>query len=244
MIYSSRQNALIKEIASLKDKKYRQKLGLYLAEGVKMVNEAVRYNADVKYVVSTSAALSSLNVGDTRVIEVTDDVFSFISDAETPQGALAVIKIPCGDIKPPKGNALLLDGVADPGNMGTIIRTAAAFGFNDLYLINCVDPYGCKVVRASMSGIYFVNVYKTNVADAFEALRDVNVIVADMNGKDLNDFSVDGKRCVVIGNEANGVSDVVKNKADFVVGIPMAERSESLNAGVAAAIMMYKLKTI
>ena len=242
MVYSSKQNAVIKEIASLKDKKYRNKLRLYIAEGVKMVNEAVDAGVSINKVVATSEVLPLIKKGNFQIIEVTNEVFSYLSDETTPQGALAVINIPSEEIKAPKGNSLILDGVADPGNMGTIIRTANAFGFTDLYLLNCVDPYSNKAVRASMSGIYFVNIYKTDLESALKVLNGVEIIVADMGGENLDNFSTDKKLSIVVGNEANGVSEKVKAIANKVVGIPMNENSESLNVAVASAIMMYKLK--
>ena len=242
MVYSSKQNAIIKEIASLKDKKYRNKLCLYIAEGVKMVNEAIEAGVSIKQVVVTSDVLPLIKKGDYQIVEVTNDVFSYLSDETTPQGALAVINIASKEVCAPKGNSLILDGVSDPGNMGTIIRTANAFGFNDIYLINCVDPYSNKAVRASMSGIYFVNVYKTDLETTLKALEGVEIIVADMGGENLDNFTLDKKLCIAVGNEANGVSDAVKSVANKIVGIPMSANSESLNVAVASAIMMYKLK--
>ena len=242
MVYSSKQNALIKTIASLKDKKHRQKLGLFIAEGVKMVNEAVKAGVSIKYVVATSKVLGEIISGNYTLIEVTNEVFNYVSDESTPQGALAVIEIKNSVVKSPKNNALLLDGVQDPGNMGTIIRTANAFGYNDIYLINCVDPYSNKAVRASMSGIYFVNLYKTNYETAFNALKGVEIIVADMGGVSLTNYKAPNPHCIVVGNEANGVSSQVKSVASAVVGIPMNENTESLNVAVASAIMMYNLK--
>ena len=242
MVYSSKQNALIKEIASLKDKKYRNKLRLYVAEGIKMVNEAINSGVSIKYVVAVSNIVNEIQQGDYTLIEVTPEVFSYISDETTPQGALAVLNITNKEVLPPKNNALILDGVSDPGNMGTIIRTANAFGYTDLYLINCVDPYSNKAVRASMSGIYFVNVYKTDLQTCLKALSGVEIIVADMGGENLDNFTTNKKHCIVVGNEANGVSKEVKAVANKVVGIPMLANSESLNVAVASAIMMYKLK--
>lgn len=244
MIYSSKQNTAIKEIASLKDKKYRNKLGLYVAEGIKMVNEAIKYGVKVKIVVATSEALEYITKGDYKLMEVTKEVFSYVSDENTPQGALAVIEIPANNVVSPSGNALLLDGVSDPGNMGTIIRTAVAFGYNDIYLVGCVDPYSPKVVRASMSGIYFVNLYKTDVQTALNAISGLDVIVADMGGENLDGYENSNRHCIVVGNEANGVSDFVKQNATKIIGIPMIEKSESLNVAVASAIMMYKLKKL
>ena len=242
MVYSSKQNPLIKEIASLKDKKHRQNLGLYIAEGVKMVNEAIDSNQPIKYLVVTEETLPLIKQTSAEVLVVTSNVFSYISEEMTPQGALVVIKIPNLTCKKPTRNAIVLDGVSNPGNMGTIIRTANAFGYKDIYLINCVDPYSGKTVRSSMSGIYFVNLYKTSVSELKLVLDGYKIIVADMSGENLDNFKVDGNFAIVVGNEANGISKEMFEIADTVVSIPMDDSAESLNVAVASSIMMYKLK--
>ncbi len=242
MVYSSKQNPLIKEIASLKEKKYRLKLGLYMAEGIKMVNEAIVNDLPIKYIVATNEALVEIKPNNAEVIVVTSEVFSYLSEEMTPQGAMAVIKISNIDLKSPTGNALILDGVSNPGNMGTIIRTANAFGFKDIYLINCVDVYNGKTIRASMSGIFFVNLYKTEYQQLKTLLKGYKIVVADMAGESLDDFSIDGNLAIVVGNEGNGVSKEMLEMADSVVSIPMQENSESLNVAVACSIMMYKLR--
>ena len=242
MIYTSKQNPIIKEIASLKDKKYRQKLGLYIAEGIKMVNEAVKYNVAIDKIVATQDAVNSINPSSFPTIIVSNDVFKYLSDETTPQGALAVIKINSERVKAPKNNALILDGVQDPGNMGTIIRTACALGYYDLYLINTVDPYSSKVVRASMSGIYFANLYKCSLDECLNALKGYKIVVADMCGESLDNYKIDKNFAIAVGNEANGVSNELTSNADVVLKIPMESRSESLNVAIASAIMMYKLK--
>ena len=242
MVYSSKQNPLIKEIASLKDKKHRNALGLYIAEGVKMVNEAIENGLPIKYVVATETALSSIIPNGYEVLTVTDSVLSYLSEEMTPQGALAVIKIPNLEVKKPNGKAVVLDGVSNPGNVGTIIRTANAFGYKDIYLINCADPYSGKTVRSSMSGIYFVNLYKTSYEELKTVLNGYKIIVADMSGESLDEFKIDGNFAIVVGNEGNGISKEMFDMADSVVKIPMDEHSESLNVAVASSIMMYKLR--
>ena len=242
MVYSSKQNPLIKEIASLKDKKHRYNLGLYIAEGVKMVNEAIINGLPIKYVVATETALPSITHGDYELLTVTDSVLSYLSEEMTPQGALAVIKIPNLEVKKPSGNAIVLDGVSNPGNVGTIIRTACAFGYKDIYLINCADPFSGKTVRSSMSGIYFVNLYKTSYEEIKTILNGYKIIVADMSGESLDDFIKPKNFAIVVGNEGNGISKEMFDIADCVVKIPMDENSESLNVAVASSIMMYKLK--
>lgn len=242
MVYSSKQNPLIKEIASLKEKKHRLKLGLYLAEGIKMVNEAIVNDLPIKYIVATKEALKEIKPNNAEVLIVTNEVFSYISEEMTPQGAMAVIKIENLGLKAPTSNALILDGVSNPGNMGTIIRTANAFGFKDVYLINCVDVYNGKTIRASMSGIFFVNLYKTEYSEIKDLFKGYKIVVADMSGESLDNFSVNGNVAIVVGNEGNGVSKQMLEMADSVVSIPMEDTSESLNVAVACSIMMYKLR--
>ncbi len=241
MIYSSKQNALIKKIASLKDKKGRREHGLYIVEGVKMVTEAIKYGQDISYIVVSQKADFTFQTS-AEILTVTEQVFSYLSDETTPQGVLAVVKIPDLSLKKPSGNAIILDGIQDPGNMGTIIRTATACGYSDIYLLSCVDPYSPKAVRASMSGIYFVNAIKCEVEDIKNLLSGYEIIVADFGGKNLFDYKPSSNFAIVIGNEGNGVSQAVKSMADTVLTIPMDSKIESLNASVACALMMYNLK--
>lgn len=242
MVYTSTQNALIKNIASLKDKKQRALQGLYIAEGIKMVSEAVKFNKDIVYIVCVSEMLNSIPKTSAQIIEVSEKVYKFISDEVTPQGVLAVIKMPSLEVKAPSGNCLLLDGVSDPGNLGTIIRTACAFGYNDIYMLNCADAFSNKVVRASMSGIYNVNLYKGDILSIKNALKDYSVIAGDIKGENLDTFTKPSKVCIAVGNEANGLSSDVKELASNIVTIKMEQNQESLNVAIACAILMYKLK--
>lgn len=239
---TSKQNALIKEIRSLSDKKFRDKLGLFVVEGIKPVNEAVALSMPVRTVICTEKAFSQLKLLDVQAQLVTDEVLKSVSEEVTPQGALAVVQKPCTPVQAPNGSCLLLDDVSDPANVGAIIRTAAASGYNDVYLTeNCADAYSQKSVRASMGGIFRTRVMRADV-DTLLSVIDLPIYVADMNGDNV--FSHDAKErlCLVIGNEGHGVSEVVKGKADFTVKIPMENGMESLNAAVSAGILMYSLK--
>ena len=178
-----------------------------------------------------------------KTVCVSDDVFKFLSDEKTPQGVLCRVKIPDTAPKTPTGSCLLLDGVADPGNVGTIIRTANAAGYNDVYLTSdCADVFSPKCVRSSMSGVFFTNIHVGTREEIFSALADMPVIVADMDGENAFSFKAPEKYALVIGNEANGVSSEIRQKAAYTVKIPMRETQESLNAGVSAGILMYLLK--
>ena len=238
---TSKQNQLIKKIRSLDNKKFRDLEGLYVVEGIKMVNEAVKLGQKIEYIVCTESASSLVSAGNFEITTVTDEIFEYLSTEVTPQGALAVISKPSYLLKAPSDSCLLLDGVSDPANVGAIIRTAVASGYKDLYLVGCADAYSPKAVRASMSGIYGVNVYTCTHEELFGVLN-MPIIVADMGGENVFSFDKKERFCLVIGNEAHGVSQTVRDKASFIVSIPMGKGMESLNASVSAGILMYALK--
>ena len=240
---SSTQNTLIKEIRSLKDKKFRDKLGVFVLEGIKPVREAIALNLSIREIICTENTCQELLGCGYRVEVVSEQVFKSISEEVSPQGVLAIVyKMPC-DIVKAQGNSLLLDGVSDPANVGAIIRTAAASGFNNVYLTNtCSDSYSQKAVRSSMSGIFRVKVMRGDIDEILSAIS-CPLVIADMDGQDVFDMDVKGDVCLVIGNEANGVSDYLKNKANLTVKIPMKNGVESLNAAVSAGILMYALTT-
>ncbi|MBQ7879019.1 MAG: RNA methyltransferase [Clostridia bacterium] len=178
-----------------------------------------------------------------KTVFVSDEIFGRISDEKTPQGVLCRVKIPQAPLQPPTGACLVLDGVADPGNLGAIIRTANAAGYKEIYLTrDCADAYSPKSVRASMSGVFFTTLYHADREEILSVVRETGVIVADMQGENLFSFTAPEKFALVIGNEANGVSDAFKNAAKHTVKIPMERTQESLNAAVSAGILMYNLK--
>ena len=235
---TSRQNEFVKRVASLKDKKYRAAYGEYIIEGVKQVREAIACGQDVGHiVVSESYAGDVFDAG--KTVCVSDGVFAKLSEESSPQGILAVLKLPKNPLRPPEGNCLLLDGVSDPGNLGTIIRTANAAGYGEIYLLGCADPYAPKCVRSAMSGIFFVDLFR--ISETGMLFEGVPLICADMGGENVFSLQKKKKFCLVIGNEANGVSESVRRQCAFTVRIPMRGSCESLNAGVSAGILMYEL---
>lgn len=179
---------------------------------------------------------------DDSAIRVSDEVFARLSDEKTPQGILCVVKIPEKPLCPPRESCLFLDGISDPGNMGAIIRTANAAGYRELYLAECTDPYSPKSVRASMSGVFFVNLYTGTRKEILSALTGVPILAADMDGENIFSFSPPEKYVLAIGNEANGISEEVFKAAEYTIKIPMQASQESLNAAVSAGIAMYVLK--
>ncbi|MCM1546251.1 MAG: RNA methyltransferase [Clostridiales bacterium] len=238
MVISSKSNPTIKRISSLAEKKYRKLYGQFIVESVKAVDECLSSGMQVEEIVCTQ------NLADKypSAIVVTDELFERISTEKTPQGVLAVAKLPQNSAIAPRGSCLLLDRLQDPGNIGTIIRTANAAGYEDIYLVNCADPYSPKAVRASMGGVFYVNLHESGYDEVFEALKGIPLICADMSGEDIFAFGAPERFCLCIGNEGDGVSDTVVENSAYKVKIPMRETCESLNAGVSAAVAMYVLK--
>lgn len=238
MVITSKSNPLIKTVLSLADKKYRRQTGLYLVEGTKPVKECLSSGCAVEKIICTAEHENSFP----NAVLVSDAIFKSISSEKTPQGVIAVVKMPESTLKPPEGKCLLLDCLQDPGNIGAVIRTANAAGYGEIYLINCTDPYSPKAVRASMSGIFHVKLYFGSREEILGALSGVPIICADMDGEDIFSFKPPEKYCLCIGNEGSGISSEVRSKAAYTVKIPMRETCESLNAAVSAGIAMYALK--
>lgn len=238
MVIQSKLNPTVKKIISLQDKKYRKQYGEYLVEGIKPVNECINAGKEVVKVVCTEEYASDFE----NAFVVSKAVFEYMSTEKTPQYVMAVVKLPSTALSVPSGKVLLLDRLQDPGNLGTIIRTANAAGYNDIYLINCTDPFSPKCVRASMSGIFFVNLHIGSFGDVLTVLKDIPFICADMDGENIFEFMPPSSYCLCIGNEGNGISDEIINKATYKVRIPMDESCESLNAAISAGIAMYQLK--
>ena len=140
---------------------------------------------------------------------------------------------------------LVLDRISDPGNLGTIIRTAAATGFHDIVLIECCDPFSPKTVRSSSGGIFYTDFYPVSFEEFYEEVvkSGAKIYIADMAGENIfNMKNIDEKYALVIGNEGGGVADRLKSGAARTISLPMKSQMESLNAGVSASVMMYFLK--
>ena len=235
MIIQSRSNIRVRRMAALKDKKFRREYGEYLVEGIKMVTECIEAGCEVTSVMCTPeyASVSA------DAVVVTRDVFEYISDEKSPQGVIASVKIPRTPVSAPEDRCILLDGLQDPGNVGTIIRTANAAGFGEIYLVGCADPYSPKSVRASMSGVFFTKLMRCTADEALDALRDVPLVSADMDGENVFGFNAPDKFCLCIGNEGSGLSQKVRSASAYTVRVPMRSTCESLNAAVSAGILMY-----
>lgn len=253
MLITSRQNGNVKLAASLKQKKYRDELGEYLVEGEKLVSEAFATGQNVTAVYATQkyhdfanaliAKRLGENAGEVQLYLLSDSAFAAISDEVTPQGIAATLKI---DKNPPIGrltHTLLLDRLQDPGNVGAILRLAAAAGISDVFLISCADPYSPKAVRSSMSGLFRLRVHFIGEKEAVSFFKQngVRLICADMGGESVFTVRENSNFCLCVGNEGNGISDYLKSAADKTVSVPMQNGVESLNVGIAAGIALYTL---
>lgn len=241
MTITSRQNARVRRIASLKEKKYREQYGEYTVEGVKMVREAIALGLPVREVAGIAEAIADLPKGNYEILETDENVFFAMSGTKTPQGVLAVIRLPENKAAAPRGNCAVLDGVSDPGNLGTIIRTCAALGMKDVYLCNCADAHSPKTVRASMSGIFFTDIHEFAREKVAELISGCTVVAADMNGENIFGAQINEPFALVVGNEAHGLSEFFREKAEKIISLPMQAGVESLNVSVAFAVAAYTL---
>lgn len=247
MIITSKDNETIKSIKKLKEKKYRTES--FIVEGIKMVKEALEQAEVEKIIVSETFSNSDdfkgLNCDEQKLIIASDKVFEDLTDVVTPQGIIAVVKKSSNsEIDYNDEFVLALDGIQDPGNLGTIIRTADSANIKTILVSkDTVDAYSPKVVRSTMGGIFRTKVIE--VEDLAQSLinyknNGFKVLTTELNAeKSIYDVDYQ-KSVVVIGNEANGVTEKVSKVATEKVIIPMLGKTESLNAAVATSIMIYE----
>ena len=242
---TSRKNPLLQQVKKLlSSRKAREEAGLFAADGTKLLIEAVKYDPGLDTVILSDGV--EVQVPErVRVIRVPGDVMESISPMASPQGALFLCRFPEKKAFVPKRGMLLLDGIQDPGNLGTILRTADALDVPVVLLEGCADPYSHKVVRASMGAVFRTDVVQSNWAEVKAACAGAGIPVAvtalSDRAKDLRQAEL-GKMAVVIGSEGQGVRKEVLDSADAELIIPMNPRCESLNAAVAATIVMWQMK--
>lgn len=245
---SSAENGYIKKIIKLKNKKYREEFGLFVAEGERSVKDAVASDFTVDAVIMSEAyyAQHETQFTEQTVVVTTDKIFQQLCDTKTPQGVLAVLAMPKSPESLSGKRYIYCDCIQDPGNAGTIIRSADAFGFDGVvFSKGCVDVYAPKVIRSSMGSIFHIEMI-ADVEDVFleQAKKNgyfLSVTALHKNSVPLADGTFSDKQIFVIGNEGNGVTEHVLSLADETVHIPMQGAAESLNAGVAASVLMYEV---
>ena len=240
---TSRKNPLMQQVKKLlSSRKDRESAGLYAADGTKLLEEAAKY-ADLHTAILTDGIRAELP-SHVRVIRVPEDVMESISPMRSPQGALFLCRLPEKKAFAAQKGMLLLDGIQDPGNLGTMLRTADALNVPVCLLEGCADPYSHKVVRASMGAVFRTDVVQSTWAQVKAACDAAGVKVAVTA---LSDRSEDIRRAdvasmaVVIGSEGQGVRREILEAADAQLIIPMNSRCESLNAAVAATIVMWQM---
>ena len=225
----------IKLIRSLSLKKNRQKHGLFIVEGEKLVNEVLSSDWEVEGIYATKEWL-----GENATIISNNDL-SRISSLKTPNKVVAVVKIKKGSLDITSNTVLALDGVKDPGNLGTIIRLADWFGVEDIICSDdCVDYLNPKVVQSSMGSFTRVNLHYTSLMDAFKKYSDYKLFMTVLNGTPLSEMTNADKKIVVMGSESKGISNKILELTSDKITIPKSKSSkaESLNVSVAAAIIL------
>jgi len=242
---TSLKNPKVTAWKSLKDRKGRKETGCFLVEGRKMVEEALTSAFPVAAVLVEDGRQGEFCLpADLPVYAMPEHVLAAVCDTRTPQGIAAVVRM--AEV-PLQGKRLVaMDGVQDPGNVGTIIRTADAAGFDGVILsVQCADVFSPKVLRATMGSIFRMGVRVTDDLPGLLAQmvqEGASVLSSQLDGEPFYQRRPLNERFVlVIGNEGNGVTDEVKNVATHRVKLPMRGGAESLNAAVAAGIMMYEL---
>lgn len=253
-LITSKDNEIVKNIKKLKEKKYRDEKNEYIIEGIKLIEEAITENAKIKMIIVCEECLKNeaieqkllYQIAKYNCIYVNEKVFTSITDVKNPQGMLAVIEMENGEevINYNDDVIFVLDGIQDPGNLGTILRTIDSAGLSQVIVSkDTVDAYNPKVVRSTMGAIFRVKVIESQ--DIIRTMKNIKkhkyeILVTSLEATD-NIYDIDyTKKMIVIGNEANGVSQAVLDIADEKIKIPMLGKTESLNAAVATSIIAYE----
>ena len=239
-MYSSIQNEKIKSIKKLREKKYRDIEGLFIVEGKNLVMEAYKNNLLKTLIVLDN---SSFNLS-IETIRVSENVMKYLSELNTPNEIMGI----CYKKKEENisGNILILDNIQDPGNLGTIIRSAVAFSISTIIVSpDTVSIYNSKVLRSTQGLLFDVNIIVRDISSAIDDLKqNVYKIYGTKvdNGKNLKDIDSTNKYAVIMGNEGSGVNKDILDKCDEYIYIPMNEKCESLNVGVATSIILYEMR--
>lgn len=245
----SKNNNLFKEIKKLKEKKHRIKSNKYLIEGLRFVEEAIKSKVSIDSIIFTESFKEKnpelfLKINENiKLIQMNEALLKQLCSTENPQGIVGVINMQNKELK--SGElVVLVDKVQDPGNMGTIIRTAHAAGAAGIVMTKgTVDIYNDKTLRSTMGSIFYIPIVEDDSLDFVKSLKKegYKLVVSSLQGK--NNFfeeNLQGKVMIAVGNEGNGVSEEVYDIADIKVKIPMPGEAESLNVAVATSIMIYE----
>ena len=242
---SSRKNPLMQQVKKLlSSRAERRRTGLFVADGTKLLEEAVKYCPGLETVILTDGVEASVPDG-VRVVRVPEEVMAYISPMEAPQGALFLGKMPENRTFEPKKGMLILDGIQDPGNVGTILRTADAMDVSVVLLDGCADPWSWKVVRSTMGAVFRMDIVQATWDEVLSKCRaaDIPIGVTALSDRAVDIRTADlSQMALVIGSEGRGVRKEVLENADHELIIPMNPHCESLNAAIAAAIVIWEIK--
>lgn len=250
-IITSNQNKIYKDTLKLLQKKYRDKFGKYIIEGIKIFEEK-KDKIDIEYIIlneNLEKKYENLEKYKFPIYIVNENMFSKLSEQVNSQGVLVVAKMSKKEIIDVEENLVILDGIQDPGNLGTIIRTMVAFGFKNLVLTKeSCDAFSPKVVRATMGSIFDVNVYvldKNNIID-FLKNKCYNVLTTELDKSSvlLENIVLKNKNAYVFGQEGNGISDEFKKISSQKVIIPISSNVNSLNVAISTAIFLYEVSKL
>lgn len=248
MITSKNNQQLNNVKKLLESSKERREQQLFVAEGLRFVKEAPLELVEQLFVSESMEKAHKIDLSKYKSFEVvSDEIFKKLSGTVTPQGVLALVKMPEQeiDINSDKSTLLILDDIQDPGNLGTILRTAEAAGVSGIIMSpDCVDIFNPKVTRSTMGSIFRVPFKKCELVPEIERLKKSGFTVygaALESSSFYNEIEYPSKRAVIIGNEGRGISDAVLNAVSERIKIPMEGKVESLNAAVSAAVIVFYL---
>lgn len=245
---TSVKNNKVKAWRKLHKRKERIHSGTFLIEGLHLVEEALKSDWTIDEIIAVDMIELPDWVREVPVELVSDHVFQHISQTKTPQGVAAIVKMD-NPVKSGGSHVLLIDSVQDPGNLGTMIRTADASGFDGIVLGNeTVDLYNDKVIRSTQGSLFHIPIYQANLHDEIMALKkdgfNIWATALSENAKAYNEIKRIDKIALMVGNEGAGIQTELLQLADTIVTIPIYGKAESLNVSVAAGILMYHVKLV
>lgn len=240
MLYTSITSDKIKGIKKLQLKKYRDETNLFIVSGDHLVKEAYK-NGFLKELILKEGTKFELDI---PTIYVNDSVLKYISELDTPSNVMGICFKKDNQV-PANKRVLILDGIQDPGNVGTIIRSAVAFDIDTIYYERCADFYSSKVIRASQGLIFGIDLIETDLISKIKELREQGIYIYGTkvdDGHELKDINKKDNYALVVGNEGNGVREEILSLCNEHINIKTSNKCESLNVGVATSIILYELR--